>query len=113
MIRRPPRSTLFPYTTLFRSVSESGKRLLLDGHSGKGKARYFTKEKPKSLALPGISGGPLFVLRDTLDWVGIVRSGCGTPPKHIRFRQRRAVLSVPMAVFVTHMTYSFLRKFLG
>src|SRR2546430_11146339 len=24
MIRRPPRSTLFPYTTLFRSVSEGG-----------------------------------------------------------------------------------------
>src|SRR3712207_8693277 len=24
MIRRPPRSTLFPYTTLFRSVPESG-----------------------------------------------------------------------------------------
>src|SRR3712207_8695324 len=27
MIRRPPRSTLFPYTTLFRSVDE---RLVLD-----------------------------------------------------------------------------------
>src|SRR3712207_4654828 len=25
MIRRPPRSTLFPYTTLFRSVEETGK----------------------------------------------------------------------------------------
>src|SRR3989449_11257943 len=25
MIRRPPRSTLFPYTTLFRSASTSGK----------------------------------------------------------------------------------------
>src|SRR3712207_6763480 len=25
MIRRPPRSTLFPYTTLFRSVREAGK----------------------------------------------------------------------------------------
>src|SRR2546425_6143065 len=25
MIRRPPRSTLFPYTTLFRSESGSGK----------------------------------------------------------------------------------------
>src|SRR5947209_12470510 len=25
MIRRPPRSTLFPYTTLFRSGSQSGK----------------------------------------------------------------------------------------
>src|SRR5258708_29398348 len=34
MIRRPPRSTLFPYTTLFRSVeglmaSEEGQRLQL------------------------------------------------------------------------------------
>src|SRR2546422_7087868 len=26
MIRRPPRSTLFPYTTLFRSLFECGKR---------------------------------------------------------------------------------------
>src|SRR5260370_9998734 len=26
MIRRPPRSTLFPYTTLFRSVTDMGKR---------------------------------------------------------------------------------------
>src|SRR3712207_7502413 len=28
MIRRPPRSTLFPYTTLFRSVDEKGARRL-------------------------------------------------------------------------------------
>src|SRR2546421_4150346 len=27
MIRRPPRSTLFPYTTLFRSVDHSGVRI--------------------------------------------------------------------------------------
>src|SRR2546422_1965952 len=27
MIRRPPRSTLFPYTTLFRSAASSGDRL--------------------------------------------------------------------------------------
>src|SRR3712207_7252292 len=26
MIRRPPRSTLFPYTTLFRSVTQRGHR---------------------------------------------------------------------------------------
>src|SRR5438132_3024580 len=26
MIRRPPRSTLFPYTTLFRSVYQPGRR---------------------------------------------------------------------------------------
>src|SRR5256885_10185295 len=28
MIRRPPRSTLFPYTTLFRSVAENAERYL-------------------------------------------------------------------------------------
>src|SRR3712207_7259900 len=28
MIRRPPRSTLFPYTTLFRSAPGRGRRLL-------------------------------------------------------------------------------------
>src|SRR2546425_3693188 len=30
MIRRPPRSTLFPYTTLFRSLSKEGERIALD-----------------------------------------------------------------------------------
>src|SRR2546421_7235670 len=34
MIRRPPRSTLFPYTTLFRSATERGGRCytLLNDH---------------------------------------------------------------------------------
>src|SRR2546427_9199925 len=37
MIRRPPRSTLFPYTTLFRSrrgVSDRGAARLQDGAGG-------------------------------------------------------------------------------
>src|SRR5258705_12785023 len=33
MIRRPPRSTLFPYTTLFRSPA-SGHRILMDSFPG-------------------------------------------------------------------------------
>src|SRR3712207_7494887 len=28
MIRRPPRSTLFPYTTLFRSEADAGRRVV-------------------------------------------------------------------------------------
>src|SRR5256885_4654042 len=33
MIRRPPRSTLFPYTTLFRSVVANGNRTIhVNGH---------------------------------------------------------------------------------
>src|SRR3712207_6884146 len=31
MIRRPPRSTLFPYTTLFRSDPQEGRRALPAG----------------------------------------------------------------------------------
>src|SRR2546430_10448021 len=32
MIRRPPRATLFPYTTLFRSCSESAARMTAHTH---------------------------------------------------------------------------------
>src|SRR5690348_17642248 len=32
MIRRPPRSTLFPYTTLFRSGGSEGARPAGEGH---------------------------------------------------------------------------------
>src|SRR3712207_7557497 len=58
MIRRPPRSTLFPYTTLFRSMSMvwvlgcSGR---LIGRAGHSKSRAFQKrvsETPES-ASPG------------------------------------------------------------
>src|SRR3712207_8827451 len=31
MIRRPPRSTLFPYTTLFRSNQDVGGRIVANG----------------------------------------------------------------------------------
>src|SRR2546422_4587471 len=34
MIRRPPRSTLFPYTTLFRSPSEARERRVPHGEVG-------------------------------------------------------------------------------
>src|SRR2546426_8965049 len=34
MIRRPPRSTLFPYTTLFRSVPRAAGRGAGHGHQG-------------------------------------------------------------------------------
>src|SRR2546425_5987112 len=34
MIRRPPRSTLFPYTTLFRSRARGGRGILLSGVPG-------------------------------------------------------------------------------
>src|SRR3712207_8824449 len=38
MIRRPPRSTLFPYTTLFRSLREHqlGPFVIIDDHNAAG-----------------------------------------------------------------------------
>src|SRR2546422_4674750 len=38
MIRRPPRSTLFPYTTLFRSIDDVGVRLPVDDDEHRGLA---------------------------------------------------------------------------
>src|SRR2546427_5630435 len=38
MIRRPPRSTLFPYTTLFRSVNQISRRRKLDGRGDQRKS---------------------------------------------------------------------------
>src|SRR2546430_13660533 len=35
MIRRPPRSTLFPYTTLFRSISQNAQKKRWGGFEGR------------------------------------------------------------------------------
>src|SRR2546421_12758721 len=47
MIRRPPRSTLFPYTTLFRSRSRA--RSLRDSKKGKLFFREYDQVRKKSL----------------------------------------------------------------
>src|SRR5260221_10928644 len=41
MIRRPPRSTLFPYTTLFRSHLHGGFLAIRGGNDGADAARNF------------------------------------------------------------------------
>lgn len=62
------------------STSATGRRILLSGTTGNGVGYYHTNARPKHLGLPGISGAPIFALRETtLDWVGIVSSGAGKP----------------------------------
>src|SRR5258705_3251799 len=39
MIRRPPRSTLFPYTTLFRSIDREGANAFADAAAAAGVRR--------------------------------------------------------------------------
>src|SRR3712207_7605938 len=55
MIRRPPRSTLFPYTTLFRSREEAHAGLMrlyaLTGSKGEALAQYSRLEEALSREL--------------------------------------------------------------
>src|SRR2546430_13295939 len=46
MIRRPPRSTLFPYTTLFRSWGEDAVLLV---HGGRGRRRRGRRRRRRIL----------------------------------------------------------------
>src|SRR2546426_5267402 len=47
MIRRPPRSTLFPYTTLFRSLSRTVFEGVLDMLSGRYPSDEFAELRPR------------------------------------------------------------------
>src|SRR5690348_17470827 len=49
MIRRPPRSTLFPYTTLFRSVRDLGEDAARDAQGG-GPERLADREADEARA---------------------------------------------------------------
>src|SRR5256884_5773065 len=45
MIRRPPRSTLFPYTTLFRSPQARKKRVSLASHAAGPQSRESVRDR--------------------------------------------------------------------
>src|SRR5687768_18359489 len=49
MIRRPPRSTLFPYTTLFRSLQELRRRVPAGIHGGGSRGRVDGHRRDRSL----------------------------------------------------------------
>src|SRR5256885_16161432 len=72
MIRRPPRSTLFPYTTLFRSqpVEPAREAGMMGGTMAikagermpRGTLKKMTKEGPKDLSTDELFKGKLVVL---------------------------------------------------
>src|SRR2546426_1807282 len=49
MIRRPPRSTLFPYTTLFRSV-DPGPVMARHGEDEVGRLHQLAREQPRAMS---------------------------------------------------------------
>src|SRR3712207_7593803 len=90
MIRRPPRSTLFPYTTLFRSVVASPLKLLdccpfSDGASG---VVLCSEEFAKK------SGRP---------YVEIIGSGRGASPAAVQGRED--ITTIPSTVAAARQAY--------
>src|SRR2546430_11843098 len=65
MIRRPPRSTLFPYTTLFRSPTASWTRWL-GPRRGESRARWSSR----ALASRHLRGVPSHLGQDGRDAIG-------------------------------------------
>src|SRR2546430_11069633 len=57
MIRRPPRSTLFPYTTLFRSLIFAAVTLVFFSASGSKLAPYILPMLPVLAAVTGAVSG--------------------------------------------------------
>src|SRR3712207_7359841 len=92
MIRRPPRSTLFPYTTLFRSQDRRA-------HPGRGVA---------ALARPNLGGAGPAWRRD----VGVLRAGgaalAGRHPdrKSTRLNSRHANISYAVFCFKKKKTHT-------
>src|SRR3712207_7333156 len=76
MIRRPPRSTLFPYTTLFRSYDGVTLRLFVDGVEQASRPLFGRLDKsPRDLVL---GGG----LRGRLDDVALDRKSTRLNSSH-------------------------------
>src|SRR3712207_7259590 len=63
MIRRPPRSTLFPYTTLFRSDLPTLETL------GRDLLRVSTWRRAISLIAPFVLTALFFILAEQGDWL--------------------------------------------
>src|SRR5256885_14265233 len=75
MIRRPPRSTLFPYTTLFRSIGEPGTQLtLLTFHIGGTAARIAEQTTRKTKVEGVIEYGDRLTFVETPEGLRVVTS---------------------------------------
>src|SRR5438034_6977499 len=56
MIRRPPRSTLFPYTTLFRSLRPGLALVRIEQVGGRSKEKVLRRHTDHGIAIAGADG---------------------------------------------------------
>src|SRR3712207_7450223 len=96
MIRRPPRSTLFPYTTLFRSRPSGCAAALVDRRSVRGAAEDRRQAEPSSVGRNRVpsTGGSV----PTLRYLAVIKISCatnlgGTDRKSTRLNSSHANIS--------------------
>src|SRR3712207_9268301 len=91
MIRRPPRSTLFPYTRLFRSVSpEVLKKLDPESHYG---VWWYNRREAKTVRVPLGGGryrkGKQIRKKPKHEWIPVPVPASGVPREAVvRARER-------------------------
>src|SRR2546427_8200994 len=101
MIRRPPRSTLFPYTTLFRSVARTTGAALAPVFAG------FMFARPALMSVPFFVAGTLKILYDLLLYRGFAAV---RPPEGAR--ERASTMSPTISTLAASSRYAGL-FFLG
>src|SRR5690348_18025288 len=69
MIRRPPRSTLFPYTTLFRSHRCCCRRIAAAGDAGRAHREQDRKSTRLNSSHPSISYAVFCLKKKKADWL--------------------------------------------
>src|SRR5258708_19064465 len=96
MIRRPPRSTLFPYTTLFRSVSRLSEVLFIEAiHAGIAQAPEISRlmrseEHTSELQSPDHLVCRLLLEKKTTEGLGRRRATRMRPPPSTAERSRES-----------------------
>src|SRR5690349_22480976 len=93
MIRRPPRSTLFPYTTLFRSVNESLKII--------------------AQAVDRLEPGPVMVEDRKIAWpaqLSLGADGMGNSLDHVRHIDRKSTRLNSSHVEISYAVFCLKKK---
>src|SRR5256885_14662579 len=91
MIRRPPRSTLFPYTTLFRSLADRAgvPGYLIDGPADL-RAEWFAGKR--AVGVTAGASAPELLVQQVLEQLG--RWGAQAP-REISGREERVFFALP------------------
>src|ERR1035437_10435092 len=83
MIRRPPRSTLFPYTTLFRSDAIAGEDCDFHFHGGSGVRRRDRKSTRLNSSHANISYAVFCLKKKKKKVINTLTSHVHTPNQHL------------------------------